>query len=72
MTGEGIVVALAVMTMGTEGLLGVLLIEVAVNILLGAHLMVEGQGGKGLGHLHILHMGVQTGNMPMALGKVAR
>ena len=72
-TGVGIVVAQAVMIMGTTGLLGALLIEVVVNILLGApRHMVEGQGGKGLGLFRILLMVAQTGNMHMALGKAAR
>jgi len=69
-TGEGIAMVLTVTITHVVGLRGVHHTEVAKIILPSAHPMVEGLGGKGLGHFLILHMVAQTGSMLADLGDV--
>ena len=71
-TGEGIGVDLVVMIIHIIGLQGVLRIVVAGIIPQDTLLMaeVEGIGGIGLGHRHMLHMVAQIGGMLVGLGDI--
>ncbi|GMP27039.1 hypothetical protein CsSME_00003218 [Camellia sinensis var. sinensis] len=54
----------AVMTMGIAGPQGAhRIVVVVITLLLGAHLMEEGQEGSGQGRFHILLMVAQKGTM---------